>query len=97
MSADDIHILRLRLDQIVASQEVMAEAQKQLAEQQSRLMTALVGDDLGTTGIVKRLATVEKHAEETDKKLVRWGSLVAGASLTLGLLKDQVADLLFRR
>lgn len=107
MSGDEINLLRLRLDQIIEEQqqfrELMRESRKvmyDMAEQQTRIMTALTGDDLGTKGVIPRQDAAEKELvatnariDQIDRRLVRWGGIVAGASLALGLFKDAIVSL----
>ena len=63
----------LRMDRIEESQ---GQSNTMLRE----IHTALVGNDYGTTGIVKRLATVEQKLLEFDRKSVFWAGIVAAAS-----------------
>lgn len=51
---------------------------------------ALVGNpQLGHKGLVPRVDTLEQGYRDHDNKLLRWGGIVTGVSLTASLLKDK--------
>jgi hypothetical protein len=60
-----------------------------LREQLDRIERALVGDpDHGHRGLVKRMDNNEAKIEGIDRKLILWGGIVTGVSLSLSYLKN---------
>lgn len=77
MSAEEISAIHSRLDK----QDDMLRS----------IHGALVGNEgLGHRGIVSRIDALEKSDAEHTTKLVRWGGIVAGASLALQLAKEKL-------
>ena len=51
---------------------------------------ALTGNKLGTKGVIPRLDELEVKQESSDRKLIKWSGMAAGAGLLLATLKDWV-------
>jgi hypothetical protein len=76
MSTDDLSAIHRRLD----SQDATLSA----------IHGALVGNgSLGNKGLVTRLERAEESIKEHDAKMIRWGGIIAGASVALSLVKDR--------
>lgn len=76
MSTDDISAIHRRLD----SQDQTLSA----------IHSALVGNPaMGHKGIVSRMEAAEGAIADHNGKMVRWGGMVAGATLALSLVKDR--------
>lgn len=52
------------------------------------IKTALIGNNLGTPGIIPRLAAVEAQGSAHDRKLLVWGSILSAAGVALVFIKD---------
>lgn len=61
-----------------------------IRRQLDQITTALVGNELGTTGVIPRLDAVEKKAEASDRKLLVWGSLFTAAWGAVLVLKEYI-------
>lgn len=76
MSTDDISAIHQRLD----AQDKTLGA----------IHSALVGNpSLGHKGLVAQVREHDEAILDHNSKLVRWGGMVAGATLALGLIKDK--------
>jgi len=77
MSSDDITHIHKRLD----SQDATLQA----------IHSALVGNEaLGHRGLVSQVRQNTQDIEQHTVKLLTWGGVVTGMSLTLGLIKDKI-------
>lgn len=56
-----------------------------------RIEKAIVGDsEMGHKGIADRLNDVEAKTDAMDKKLIRWGGVLLGASVVIEHLKTKL-------
>jgi len=56
-----------------------------------RIEKAIIGDpDVGHKGLAGRVGDLEEKADKTDRKLIAWGSVAAGASIALTHLKTKL-------
>lgn len=77
MSTDEISAIHLRLDK----QDRTLDA----------IHAALVGNpSLGHKGLVARVEANERAVDGHDRKMIKWGGMIAGASLALQFAKDKV-------
>ena len=60
-----------------------------IRENQQDIRTALLGNPaLGHRGLVERVERVEVTVDRHDRKLLVWGSIIAAATVSVGLIKD---------
>ena len=76
MSTDEQQDLNKRLDK-----------QDEMLRQ---IHTALVGDEMGNPGLVRRVGALEKEQEAQKHKLIYWAGIVAGVSVVLSWLKSKI-------
>jgi len=54
------------------------------------IKVAIMGDEYGNTGLIPRVASVEKQLDQHDRKLLVWGSILSAAGTVMVFLKDFV-------
>ena len=52
--------------------------------------SALLGDNYGNRGALKRLDEVETKQTEQERTMIKWAGIAAGASIVLTALKDRI-------
>ncbi len=96
MSTDETLVLRLKLDQLSTVVDEVRTVQRVMSDNQQKIMTALIGDELGTLGIVPRLTAQEEKFNELDRKIIRWSGIAVGVSLAASALRDGIGALFHR-
>jgi hypothetical protein len=89
MSTDQ-QALTSKMDEICNSMACIQAAQAKADVERGIILTALVGNDLGTTGVVKRLAGVETRVDAIERKHIKWAGIAVGISFVVGVLKDWI-------
>ena len=60
-----------------------------IRENQQDIRSALLGNPtLGHRGLVERVERVEITVDRHDRKLLVWGSIIAAATVSVGLIRD---------
>lgn len=77
-----------KIDVLCAGQELFQASMAKADRERAVIITALLGNEYGTPGIVKRLDANEKKVEEINRKIVKWSGIAVGAAMVLGFLKD---------
>lgn len=54
------------------------------------IKVALVGNNLGTSGVIPRLTVVERKVETQDKKLNNWTAILLAVGAVLVFAKDLI-------
>jgi aminopeptidase-like protein len=56
-----------------------------------RIETAIVGDpQMGNKGLAQRISEVENKNGDIERKLILWGGVITGISVTLTHLKTKI-------
>lgn len=58
----------------------------------SEIKTALVGNNLGTTGLIPRVSTLEHKQKETDKKIFKASVILSAIGTVFVLSKDIIFE-----
>lgn len=68
---------------------------REIRSSQKRLEQAVIGDpDIGVTGVVKRLGTVEGKVKNIEKERVKLAGIIIGASGVISVVGGAVSWLL---
>lgn len=57
---------------------------------QREILGALKGNNLGNKGVLPRLDDIEERQDKQDRKMIKWGGMVAGGAVALTMLKDWI-------
>jgi len=88
MSGDDIQFMKQKIDFLCEGMECLKKAQEKADTERTIILTALVGNDYGTSGLVKRMTEQETKHADLDRKMIRWSGIVMGLSIAFGFAKD---------